>query len=123
RPHRLPGDLEVIRLLACCLLLTSLGTAQGPTDSWPTYNGDYSGRRFSSLKQIQASNLHSLSLAWSYRITVPGGAMRGIGEPVIKSTPLMVNGILYFTIPDHVFAVDARTGLQLWQYDWVDKGG
>ena len=49
--------------------------------------------------------------------------MRGIGEPDIKSTPLMVDGILYFTIPDHVFALDARTGLQLWQYDWVDKGG
>ena len=53
----------------------------------------------------------------------PGGAMRGIGEPEIKSTPLMVDGILYFTIPDHVFALDARTGLQLWHYDWVDHGG
>jgi acido-empty-quinoprotein group A len=94
-----------------------------PTDTWPTYNGDYSGRRFSPLKQIHASNVHELSLAWTYRVAVGGGAMRGVGEPDIKSTPLMVNGILYFTIPDHVFAVDARTGLALWHYDWVDKGG
>ena len=51
------------------------------------------------------------------------GDMRGVGEPEIKSTPLMVNGVLYFTIPDHVYALDARTGLELWHYDWVDKGG
>jgi alcohol dehydrogenase (cytochrome c) len=105
------------------LLLTALCRAQEPTDSWPTYNGDYSGRRFSPLAEIQASNLQRLSLAWSYRITVPGGALRGVGEPTIKSTPLMVNGILYFTIPDHVFALDARTGLQLWHFDWADQGG
>ena len=94
-----------------------------PTDTWPTYNGDYSGRRFSPLTQIQPSNLHALSLAWMYRVHIPGGAMRGVGEPEIKSTPLMVNGILYFTIPDHVFALDARTGRELWHYDWQDKGG
>jgi alcohol dehydrogenase (cytochrome c) len=94
-----------------------------PTDTWPTYNGDYSGRRFSPLKQIHASNVHSLALAWMFRVTIPDATMRGGGEPVIKSTPLMVDGILYFTIPDHVYAVDARTGLELWHYDWVDKGG
>ena len=36
-----------------------------PTDTWPTYNGDYSGRRFSPLKQIHGSNVHELSLAWT----------------------------------------------------------
>jgi acido-empty-quinoprotein group A len=115
------------------LLLSKVSIAQGldpqklvqkePTDTWPTYNGDYSGRRFSPLSQIDASNVHGLSLAWMFRVSVPGGAQRGVGEPDIKSTPLMVNGVLYFTIPDHVFAVDARTGLELWHYDWQDKGG
>ena len=93
-----------------------------PTDTWPTYNGDYSGRRFSPLTQIQASNVRSLAIAWMYRVTV-AGAMRGVGTPDIKSTPLMVNGVLYFTVPDHVYAIDARTGQELWHYDWVDKGG
>jgi alcohol dehydrogenase (cytochrome c) len=37
------------------------------TDSWPTYNGDYSGRRHSPLDQINASNVASLSSAWMYR--------------------------------------------------------
>ena len=34
------------------------------TDSWPTYSGDYSGRRFSPLKQINQSTVKSLTLAW-----------------------------------------------------------
>ncbi|MFZ0590263.1 MAG: acido-empty-quinoprotein group A, partial [Bryobacteraceae bacterium] len=56
-----------------------------------------------------------------YRTNV--GTQRGVGAPQIKSTPLEVNGVLYFTIPDHVWAVDARTGDELWHYTWVDQGG
>jgi acido-empty-quinoprotein group A len=124
-----------VKLVFCCLLalLPGVSIGQGldphkllqkePTDTWSTYNGDYSGRRFSPLTQIQDSNVHELSLAWMFRVRISGGAMRGVGEPDIKSTPLLVNGILYFTIPDHVYALDARTGLQLWHYDWIDKGG
>lgn len=91
-------------------------------DTWPTYNGDYSGRRYSELKQITQSNIDSLKIEWMYRITGIG-PQRGVGNPTIKSTPLMVNGIAYFTIPDHVFAVNARNGEQLWQYDFEDHGG
>ena len=93
-----------------------------PPDVWPTYNGDYSGRRFSSLAQINQSNVDLLKIDWSYRIT--GIApLRGVGAPSIKSTPLMVNGILYFTIPDHIFALNAHTGDQIWRYDFEDHGG
>lgn len=93
-----------------------------PPDVWPTYNGDYSGRRFSELDQINQSNIDRLKIEWMYRITSVG-PQRGVGNPAIKSTPLLVNGILYFTIPDHVFAIDARTGEHLWQFDHEDKGG
>ena len=93
-----------------------------PGGVWPTYNGDYSGRRFSELNQINQSNIDNLKIEWMYRITGIG-PQRGVGNPTIKSTPLMVNGILYFTIPDHVFAVNARTGEHLWQYDFEDHGG
>src|SRR5438270_3966471 len=84
-----------------------------PTDSWPTYNGDYSGRRHSSLDQINASNVASLSSAWMYRASNYGAA--GFGS-VIKSTPIEVNGVLYFTMPDNVWAVDARSGREVWHY-------
>jgi acido-empty-quinoprotein group A len=92
-----------------------------PTDTWPTYNGDYSGRRYSTLSQINSSAIGSLALAWLYRTNVE--PQRGVGTPQIKATPLEVNGVLYFTIPDHVWAIDARTGDELWHYTWVDRGG
>ncbi|HMI51886.1 MAG TPA: PQQ-binding-like beta-propeller repeat protein, partial [Candidatus Saccharimonadales bacterium] len=96
------------------LLATASTFAQGldpaallkpPTDTWPTYNGDYSGRRFSTLDQINAGNVNSLALAWVFHPRFN-----------IKSTPLAVNGILYFTSPDHVWAVDARFGKEIWHY-------
>src|SRR6266568_2032697 len=40
-----------------------------------------------------------------------------------RANRLLVNGILYFTIPDHIFAINARTGEPIWQYDFQDKGG
>ena len=114
----------LINLFPCLLAAQMLNPAallKLPTNTWPTYNGDYSGRRHSPLSQIDASNIGSLAIAWMYRTNV--GPQRGVGTPQIKSTPLEVNGILYFTIPDHVWAVDARTGTELWRYDWEDHGG
>ena len=88
-----------MKLAICFALAFSAATyAQGldagallrpPTDTWPTYNGDYSGRRFSPLKQIDTKNAASLTLAWIF----PSHSV------TIKSTPLEVNGILYFTVP------------------------
>ncbi|HSU61795.1 MAG TPA: acido-empty-quinoprotein group A [Bryobacteraceae bacterium] len=110
-----------------------------PTDAWPTYNGDYSGRRFSPLTQINQFTIKTLNLAWVHH-AVGGDTPRSIvgGEgpaekegsearnpfgASIKSTPLMVNGILYFTTPDNTWAVDARSGRELWHYFWRTKGG
>lgn len=90
-----------------------------PVDTWPTYNGSYSGQRFSTLSKINSSNVQALSLAWVYRIRT--GAPNTGGA--IKATPLMVNGVLYFTIPDYVFAVDARSGQEIWHYHWNSEGG
>jgi acido-empty-quinoprotein group A len=84
-----------------------------PTDTWPTYNGDYSGRRYSPLDQINRSNAASLTLAWAFQAN----------SAALKSTPLEVNGILYFSVPDHVWAVDARTGRQIWHYHHASQGG
>jgi alcohol dehydrogenase (cytochrome c) len=107
------------RLVATAIFLSAaLVTAQAPipTDAWPTYNGDYSGRRFSTLTKINADTVKHLSLAWNYRLGVPGAGP-------IKGSPLMVNGILYVTGPDHVWAVDARTGREIWHFANESKGG
>jgi len=83
-----------------------------PTDTWPTYNGDYSGARYSKLDQINASNMGSLTLAWAF--PTPGNNL--------KSTPLEVNGILYFTAPDNVWAIDAKYGREIWHYKQTSEG-
>jgi acido-empty-quinoprotein group A len=87
-------------------------------ESWPTYHGDYSGKHFSTLKQVTVANVKNLSLAWVFRTT---GSTQGAGAapaPTIKAIPLMVNGVLYVSTPNHVFAVDAQTGEQIWHYVW-----
>ncbi len=82
------------------------------TDTWPTYNGDYSGKRYSTLDQINAGNISSLTLAWAFQTRAAA----------IKSTPLEVNGILYFSVPDNVWAVDARYGRRIWHYERKSEG-
>ncbi len=77
-------------------------------ESWPTYHGDYSGKRHSSLTQITPQNVHNLTLAWAFQTGQ---------EATIKSSPLVVDGVLYFTVPDRIWAVDARTGHMLWRYN------
>jgi alcohol dehydrogenase (cytochrome c) len=91
---------------------------QPPTDSWPTYNGDYTGRRFSTLTKINAQTVQNLSLAWMYRVNPGPGA-----ATTIKGTPLQVNGVIYLTIPDYVWAIDARSGRELWRWGNQSKGG
>src|ERR1700757_2338853 len=81
----------ILLLLLALSLRAPLGAAQGlnpalllkpATDTWPTYNGDYSGRRFSPLDQINATNIDTLTLAWIFPAHLAA----------IKSTPLEVNG-------------------------------
>jgi alcohol dehydrogenase (cytochrome c) len=79
-----------------------------PSDSWPTYHGDYSGRRHSSLTQITPQNVNELGLAWAFQTGM---------ATTIKASPLLVDGVLYFTVPDHVWAVDALSGHQIWHYN------
>jgi alcohol dehydrogenase (cytochrome c) len=100
--------------LLCSIVL---GAAQQiPTDQWPTYNGDFSGKRFSSLKQINRKNAGLLTIAWAFQTDVNTG-------PGLKSTPLLVDGTLYFTEPDDVWAVDARSGRQNWHYRYHENEG
>jgi alcohol dehydrogenase (cytochrome c) len=106
------------------------------TTAWPTYNGDYSGRRFSTLDQINQNNINSLTAAWTFKAKpgeTPGAIVGGEGKPgqpadnafapSIKATPLLVNDVLYLTTPDNTWAVDAHTGKEIWHYFWRTRGG
>lgn len=91
-----------------------------PANSWPTHHGDYSARRYSSLKLINDTNVQNLSLDWESRVT--GGTPAE--EPAnprgnnvrVAGSPLLVNGMLYFTANDNAWGMDARTGRIMWHW-------
>ena len=96
-------------------------------DSWPTFNGDYSGRRYSPLKQINADTVKGLTLAWISRVNMqsPANLHGGPGSaPNPKrhrqQSRLAADGEwrLYMTEPNAMFAIDARTGREIWHYVW-----
>jgi quinohemoprotein ethanol dehydrogenase len=77
---------------------------------WPSYGLDPGETRYSRLDRIDADNVSRLRLAWSYDVG-PGGGVQ-------EATPLVWNGRLYgITNWSIVFAVDARTGRELWRWD------
>jgi len=78
--------------------------------SWLSYGRGHAETRYSPLKQIDTNNAKDLGLAWSYVMGAGGGNQEG--------TPLMWNNTLYgITTWSVVFALDARTGKQLWRWD------
>ncbi len=132
--------LFIASLVVAPALLQGQGAGLNPADilkpladSWPTYNGDYSGRRHSSLTQINQSTVKNLTLAWYSRFTSGqgpnvqvGGEGDGnypAGNVAFKSSALMVDGTIYISSPDNAWAIDARTGRQLWHYFWKSRGG
>ncbi len=110
-------------LLVLGASLTSIAPAQDvtnewllhpPADSWPGFHGDYSGRRHSPLTQITPANVGDLGLAWAFQTGQNAG---------IKATPIMVDGIVYFTVPDNIWAIDARSAHLLWHYTYPPNKG
>ena len=114
----------MLRCLAPLLLLASMAVAQLPRrvddatlknagksgDDWLTYGFTPGETRYSPLNQLNTVNVKRLGLAWSYDLGAGGGGQ--------EATPLVSNGILYgITTWSVVFAVDARTGKQLWRWD------
>lgn len=130
------------------------------TDQWTSYSGDYSGKRYSYLKEINTKTVKNLSLKWvSTGITTgcgptgnpPAGASGGgfgggrgaapgppapiivggfgtgelnnCGPARLGGGILVVDGIIYASSPDNVWAIDARDGSVLWHYYWKTRGG
>jgi alcohol dehydrogenase (cytochrome c) len=85
-----------------------------PADSWPTYHGDYSGQHHSRLTEITPANVHQMTLAWAFQTNLP---------QQIKATPILVNGVIYLSSPDNVWAIDARSGRQIWRYTYPANDG
>ena len=87
----------------------ALRAADSDSANWITYGRTYSEQRFSPLKQVDEQSVGKLGLAWSMDFP----ALRAY-----EATPLVKDGVMYTTGAwSMVWALDARTGAQLWTYD------
>ncbi len=75
--------------------------------NWLMYNGDYTGRRFSSLNQITPENVAQLRAQWVFHIP---------RASELEVTPVVVDGVMFVTAQNDAYAVDARTGRQIWHH-------
>lgn len=118
--HTLPCAALVALIVTACSQLNPVSSplsqsAKGSnTDiqaagEWPSFGRNYSNQRYSPVADITRENVKQLDLAWQYKSGVKAS---------FQTTPLVVNGVMYVSLPfNHVVALDARTGKQLWRYE------
>ena len=93
--------------LAAGAQVTDKQLEQPPGADWLHYNGDYQSKRFSSLDQITTANVGSLVNKWTFHVPGQGG---------LESVPIVVNGVMYLTQPNAIYALDGKSGRLIWSY-------
>ena len=78
-----------------------------PGENWPSYNGDYSGRRYSGLSQINPGNVSQLSAQWVFHSD---------NSDRLEVTPVVINGLMLVTSANDTYALDARSGREIWHH-------
>src|SRR5882724_8491105 len=81
--------------------------AKPPLSNWLSYNGDYTGQRYSALQEITAKNVASLRTQWVFHAPNSGR---------LEVTPIVAAGIMFVTSANDAYALDAQTGRTLWHY-------
>src|SRR5690349_16175950 len=79
-----------------------------PSANWPSYNGDYSGRRYCKLDGITRDNVKQLRAQWVFH---PWNSNS------LEVTPVVVDGVMFVTSANNAFALDARTGREIWHHE------
>lgn len=112
----LAGNIINKMTIAASLLLF-IG-CQGGSDTdfstWKVRGGSKASTRYSSLDQIDTSNVGQLQVAWTYHT----GDADAAKNSQIQANPIIINGTLYATTPKmKVFALDAATGNEKWVFN------
>ena len=85
-----------------------LRQAQSDPTAWLMYGRNYSGWRYSEIRQVNTTNVAQLAPQWSFQTGVAGK---------FETTPLVYDGLMYVTGPtNHAYALDLRTGRPMWHY-------
>lgn len=103
-------------LLPLLLVISACGSQPKfpqQTHDWPQFGRDYANQRLSPLTHIDQSNVKDLTLAWQFKSGVSAS---------FQTTPIVVGGVMYVSLPyNHVVALDAKTGKELWRYTHVRR--
>jgi glucose dehydrogenase len=81
--------------------------AQSPANNWLTYHGDYSGKRFTPLREIDPHTVSALVPKWVKHFDTPSD---------LEVMPLLANGVMYVSSGNELYALDAVTGREIWHY-------
>src|SRR5947209_2527495 len=96
-----------------CIAL-ALGFSVAAAQEWPQYGNDSGGLRYSPLKQINTANVSKLKVAWTYHTGDISDGAENPSRSAFECTPLVINGVLYFTTPySRVIVLEAETGKEL----------
>ncbi|HTO02210.1 MAG TPA: pyrroloquinoline quinone-dependent dehydrogenase [Opitutus sp.] len=100
-----------LRLMLCAVTFAMAAHAQ---QDWPRVGGDAGAMRYSTLDQINRTNVKQLAVAWTFST----GGLDFTSQTAIQCTPVVVDGTMYVTSPDtQVIALDAATGTEKWRYN------
>lgn len=112
---------DSLRYLLLVLAIGFVAIRSAHCQEWRYYGGDEGGTRHSPLTQITKENIHRLERAWTYHtgeVNREGNATDRHRVSPFESTPLVIDGVLYFTTPSNrVIALDAETGAEKWIFD------
>jgi|SRR5450432_1319584 len=98
--------------------VSACNTHTDPFEGWQTVNGNSSGNKYSSLHQIDTSNVQGLHIAWTYHT----GDADTAAHSQIQCNPIIINGILYGISPQlKLFALEAASGKLIWEYQPFDS--
>ena len=106
-------------LLSLLLFSPALVRAQrAPDAGWPNYGNDPGGTRYSPARQIDRGNVAQLRVAWTYRTGALPYDEELDKKAAFEATPILVDGKLFLSTPyDHVMALNAVSGVKLWEFD------
>jgi quinoprotein glucose dehydrogenase len=98
--------------------LAAAQTAGGAIADWPYYGGDAGGGRYSSLSQIDRSNVGTLRVVWAYHTGDVSDGSDNRRKSEFETTPIVAEGTMYLTTPfNRVVALDPETGREKWTFD------
>src|ERR1700687_402566 len=101
--------LAAVLAMPVAVAVQSGDSARTPAaKDWPTVTGDWGNTRYSALAQITTLNVARLGATWmSDKFDAPASS---------RAMPLVKDGLMFFTVPPFVYALDAKTGKTLWRY-------